>query len=194
MWKISAGALFLSTTFLSTTFLSTTFLSTIVLNNIFIFNTVRIGERIWKNRIKGIIVIIFITLLFSGAILINGIRYELEEESFLPKNEVVETNERIIKEYTNEYAVPILVKSKNGNVLQKNDLIEMLEVEKQIYENFSVKSLSIADIISSLILSLNNITDMSYENKIKAVSDVGDTKITQIFDFPFFPEDYISLL
>ncbi|HEC77121.1 MAG TPA: hypothetical protein ENI33_07700 [Thermoplasmatales archaeon] len=153
----------------------------------------RIGEIIQRNRIKGIIVIIFITLLFSGAILINGIKYELEEESFLPKNEVVETNERIIKEYTNEYAVPILVKSKNGNVLQKNDLIEMLKVERQICENFSVESLSIADIISSLLLSLNNITDMSYENKIRAINDAGD-EITQIFDFPFFPKDYISLL
>lgn len=154
----------------------------------------RIGEIISKNRKKGIIVIIFITLIFSGIILINGIKYEMEEESFLPENEIVETNERIIEEYTNEYTVPILVKSKNGNVLEKNDLVEMLNVEKQIYENFSVESLSIADIISSLLLSLNNITDMSYKNKIKAINDIGDAKITQIFDFPFFPEDYISLL
>ena len=154
----------------------------------------RIGEIVSKNRKKGITVIIFFTLIFSGIILIKGIKYELEEESFLPENEIVEENERIIMEYTNEYTVPILVKSKNGNVLEKNDLVEMLNVEKQIHENFGVESLSIADVISSILLSLNNVTNMSYENKIRAINGVGDAKITQIFDFPFFPEDYISLL
>lgn len=141
-----------------------------------------IGDFIIKNRKKFLILIICITIFFIS-ILSKGIKYEFEEESFLPENEVVKANERILKEYTKEYLVPILIKSKSGNVLNKSNLIEILIIEKKLYENFSVMPISIADII---------ITNATYEEKIKIIKKLSDKNITQIISLPFFKK-YASL-
>lgn len=154
----------------------------------------KIGDVIARNRKKGIFIVILVTALFLAVIAVNGIKYEFEEESFLPRNEVVEANERILKEYTNEYLVPILVKSKDGNILQKENLLEILDMEKRLYENFSIMPFSVADIVSSAFLYIQNETNMSYENKIKVMQQISDKNITQILNFPFFPRESFSLL
>lgn len=135
-----------------------------------------------KFRKKLLLIVLIISIFFSIIIAYKGIEYEFGEKDFLPKNEIVEANEKIIEEYTNEYFVPILVKSKNGNILEKENLIEILLIEKRLNENLGIEPLSIADIISSSYLSINNISNFSYENKIEAIEKAN---ISQILNLPF---------
>ena len=153
-----------------------------------------VGKFVLKNRKKGMVLILIITIIFLSIIYFKGIDYQFDEKGFFPENEVVKTNERIRNEYTNEYLVPLLVISKDGNILNKDDLIEILQVEEKIYVAMNVTPLSIADVISSSFLSLNNISDQSYENKIKMMNIVKNEDIQKLIQFPFFPKKYISLL
>jgi len=155
---------------------------------------VDVGKFVLKNRKKGMVLILIITIIFLSIIYFKGIDYQFDEKGFFPENEVVKTNERIRNEYTNEYLVPLLVISKDGNILNKDDLIEILQVEEKIYVAMNVTPLSIADVISSSFLSLNNISDQSYENKIKMMNIVKNEDIQKLIQFPFFPKKYISLL
>jgi len=155
---------------------------------------VDVGSFIIKNRKKGIFAIILITLLFISIISIKGIKYEFDEKGFTPSNIVVKTNERIKKEYSNEYPVPSLVIAKNGNILDKKNLVEMLEIEKRVYENISIEPFSIADVLSSIFLSIGNISTHDYENKIMAMKNVDNKDIKSLLNLPFFPRQYIALL
>ncbi len=152
------------------------------------------GDFVVKHRKKGMAAIIFITLLFLSIISTNGIKYEFDEKGFLPDDPVVETNERILNEYRNEYLVPVLAISKDGNILDKNNLIEILELEKRVYENTGVAPMSIADVISSIFLALGNVSESDYDSKIKAMENVGNDDIKSLLNLPFFPQQYISLM
>ncbi|MCD6448865.1 MAG: MMPL family transporter [Thermoplasmata archaeon] len=147
-----------------------------------------------KNRKKGIFVIIMISFFFILIIFSRGIEYEFNEEDFLPSNEVVMENERILREYTNEYLVPILVISKEGNVLSKDALLEILHIEKNLYERFGVEPISVADVISLTLLSLSNETDKSYEKRVEIINGLSNEEIIKFINSPFFPSTYLSLL
>lgn len=144
-----------------------------------------------KHRKKFLVIICVISIFFSLNILFKGIDYEFEEENFLPRNEIVNENERILKEYANEYIVPVLIK--NENVLSKENLLEMLKVEKKIYEEMEAKPLSIADVIASIYLYMKNSTSYSYEKKIEAMENLSQNDIINILNFPFI-KNYASLL
>ncbi len=154
----------------------------------------KLNNFIKKNRKKGIFVIIMITFFFSLIIFSNGLKYEFDEEDFLPSNEVVMENERILKEYTNEYLIPILVISKDGNVLLKNALLEMLHMEKNLYERFAVEPVSVADIISLAMLSLSNQTNTTYEKRMEIINELSDEDIAKFINSRFFPSTYLSFL
>jgi predicted RND superfamily exporter protein len=77
-----------------------------------------------RKKFKKLIFINFcITLFFFSSILYKGIKYEFEEEKMLPENEIFEANQQILKNYTNEYNVIILVNSSDLNILRKDKLI-----------------------------------------------------------------------
>jgi len=145
-----------------------------------------------KNRKKGIFVIMVISFFFALIIFSKGIEYEFNEEDFLPSNEVVVENERILKEYTNEYLVPILVISKDGNVLSKNALLEILHIEKNLYERFGIEPISVADVISLTLLSLSNETNKSYEKRLEIINGLSNEDIIKFINSPFFPSTYLS--
>jgi len=155
---------------------------------------VDLGNFIIKNRRRGLIVIALVTIFFLSLISTKGLKYEFDEENFVPDNIVVKTNERIRNEYSNEYLVPSLVIAKNGNVLDKKNLIKMLEVERRVYENMSVKPLSIADVISSAFLALGNSSSNTYYDKINVMKNVSNEDIKSLLNLPFFPRQYLSLL
>ncbi|RLF44380.1 MAG: hypothetical protein DRN17_04560, partial [Thermoplasmata archaeon] len=133
-----------------------------------------------------------ITIIFLSIIVTRGIHYEFEEENFLPENETVKANEEVLNEYTNEYMIPALVKSKDGNILNKTDLLEILYMEKRIYESTGAEPLSVADIIASVFLSSN--ISIDYEEKIKGIENISNEDIIKLFNFPFFPKGIVSIL
>jgi len=147
-----------------------------------------------KNPKKTIFAIFIITLIFLSIIFTKGLKYEFNEESFFPNNKIVKSNEEILKEYTNYYTVPILVKSLDGSVLNKEDLIDILIIEKRINENFSVNPLSIADLISEAFLGNK---EANYESKINEMKNRSDSDIKDfihlIIKSQIIPVDLLSI-
>ncbi len=147
-----------------------------------------------KNPKKTIFAIFIITLIFLSIIFTKGLKYEFNEESFFPNNKIVRANEEILKEYTNYYIVPILVKSIDGNILNKEDLIDILVIEKRINENFSIAPFSIADLISNAFLGNK---EANYENKINEIKNRSDSDIKDfihlIIESHLIPVDLLSI-
>lgn len=152
----------------------------------------KLSDYIAENRRKMAFLIFCITIIFLSIIVTRGIHYEFEEENFLPENETVKANEEVLNEYTNEYMIPALVKSKDGNILNKTDLLEILHMEKRIYESTGAEPLSVADIIASVFLSSN--ISIDYEEKIKGIENISNEDIIKLFNFPFFPKGIVSIL
>lgn len=149
----------------------------------------KILDFIVKNEGKFIIIILIISIFFSSILLFKGINYEFDEENFLPDNKIVKANEKILKEYENEYIVPILIKAKNGNVLLRENLIEILKIEDEIRKNINAEPLSIADVISYAIL----LKKAGYEEKIKAMENISNESIIKIINYPFFPKNLLDI-
>lgn len=149
----------------------------------------KILDFIVKNEGKFIIIILIISIFFSSILLFKGINYEFDEENFLPDNKIVKANEKILKEYENEYIVPILIKAKNGNVLLRENLIEILKIEDEIRKNIDAEPLSIADVISYAIL----LKKAGYEEKIKAMENISNESIIKIINYPFFPKNLLDI-
>ena len=152
-------------------------------------------DYIVENSRKIVFAVFFTTIIFVSIIFVKGIHYEFDEESFLPQNEIVRANEEVLQNYTNEYTAFILVKAKYGNILNKTALIEILQMEKRIYEATKAKQLSVADVISSAFLFFN--LSVSYEEKIKEIEGKSDEDIKKLFHIPLISKrlsSFISLL
>jgi len=89
-----------------------------------------------------ILVISFLMIMINASPSLFGLekKDKESENSFLPDNEVVEASDKISEEYgvQIEY-LQIIVEGKNGNLLTKAGLIDILTVEQQIAENEKVK-------------------------------------------------------
>jgi predicted RND superfamily exporter protein len=140
----------------------------------------KLGIRVSENPKLSIFIIVVITLLALGCIQIFGIDSEFSEESFMPENEMVQASDEISAEYTSTAQVSILVKSKNGDLLTKDSLLEIMQIEQQIIndekvrpnlENPDVPSLnvnSVADIIAQMaFLQYNAPLENLSDNEIK---------------------------
>ena len=151
-------------------------------------------ELIRKNPKKAIAFIIIISFIFVSIISFKGIKYKFEEENLLPNNKVVKANEEVLKEYENYYFVPVLIKSLDGNILNKENLLEILKIEKNINESLNAKSFSIADIIADAFLISKN-KSINYENKIEEIKERSNEDIKNLLQIilKFTPKDYISI-
>ncbi len=151
-------------------------------------------DSIRKNPRAAIFIVLIVTLLFSLSILFNGIKYEFNEESFLPDNEVVRANKEVLTEYEDHYYVIMLAKSRDGNILNKEDMLEILEIEKKVNESLNAKSFSFADFISSIFL-INENKEINYENKIEVMERKSNEDIKQLLHFlsKIIPSSYVSI-
>ncbi|RLF51326.1 MAG: hypothetical protein DRN11_02975 [Thermoplasmata archaeon] len=133
-------------------------------------------------------------MIFSLSILFNGIKYEFNEESFLPDNDVVRANKEVLTEYKDYYYVVVLAKSRDGNILNKEDMLEILEIEKKVNESLNAKSFSFADFISSIFL-MNENKEINYENRIEVMERKGNEDIKQLLHFlsKIIPSSYLSI-
>jgi predicted RND superfamily exporter protein len=127
-----------------------------------------------------------------GSIMYFGIDSEFSEESFMPDMEITQASNEISEDYTATASVSILVKSKNGDVLTSDGLVEMLEIENEIIKDPDVVEVletpalpsanvnSVADIIGQMALARQNITFPTIEQKIGALQFMSDPQIKDL--------------
>jgi len=149
-----------------------------------------LGRKVSKYPKIAILLVIVITIAAMGSIGYFGIDQEFSEESFMPDMEMVIASEEISEKFTTTNSVLILVKSKDNDVLTSNNLVEMLQIEKEILNDTTIKSTfdnpndhpsninSVADIISQMVL-LQQGMNITMENKISAIQSMNDNEIKQ---------------
>lgn len=123
---------------------------------------VHIADAIDRNPGKTFLVVLVVSIL---AVLINanpdlfGLTYNSfeSEDAFLPETEIRDTLEDLDNNYgANVRYLQILVKGEDDNVLTKEALIDILEVEKEVAANAEVQEVlhpqpgNIASIASAL--------------------------------------------
>ena len=152
----------------------------------------RIGKTVSKYPKMTIVAIITITLIAIGCMQIFGVEQEFAEESFMPEMEIVKASNEISEEYTATYSVSILVKSKNGDVLTSDALVEMLQVENAIINDSdiiptletpdmpSVNVNSVADVIAQMVLAQQNVMFPTMDQKISVIQNMNDTQVKQL--------------
>jgi len=154
----------------------------------------KLGKLVSKYPKTTIVAIVVITLIAVGCMQIFGIEQQFSEESFMPENEVAKASNEISEQYstTDTYNVSILVKSKNGDLLTSDALIEMLRIEKDIINDSDIKPTlknpevasvnvnSVADIIAQMALVQQNITMPTMDQKIFAIQNMNDAQVKQL--------------
>lgn len=151
-----------------------------------------LGKRVSEYPKATIATIVLITGIAMACIQIFGIEQEFSEESFMPEMEIVKASNEISKQYTTTYTVSILVKSKNGDLLTSNALVEMLEVEKAIANDPSIRATlenpsmpsfnvnSVADIVAQMALLQQNVTMATMDQKIFMIHNMDDAQLKQL--------------
>lgn len=95
----------------------------------------RVGRWVTSKPGLAILTVIVVTALMGSSIFIFGLNQTFDEEAFNPDMEIAHANTEITEDFTREYTIPVLVKSRNSNVLTPKSLVEMLEVEKTLANN-----------------------------------------------------------
>jgi len=142
----------------------------------------RLGKRVSEYPKATIVTNVIITLIAVGFILIIGLEQEFSEESFMPENEMVQASDEISAEYTSTAQVSILVKSKNDDILTKNGLLEMMQIQQKIINDDKVKHvLENPDIPA---LNVNSVTDiiaqMAFLQYNASLGNLSDNEIKQL--------------
>jgi predicted RND superfamily exporter protein len=152
----------------------------------------RLGKRVSEYPKVTIVVIILITLIALASIQFFGINQEFSEESFMPDMEITQASNEISDDYTATASVSILVKSKTGDVLTSNGLVEMLQIEKEIIDDPDVITVlenpvipsanvnSVADLIAQMALAQQNISFPTLDQKIFSLQSMTDDQIKQL--------------
>ena len=162
----------------------------------------KLGKRVSEYPKATIVTNVIITLIAVGCILIIGLEQEFSEESFMPENEMVQASDEISAEYTSTAQVSILVKSKNDDLLTRNGLLEIMQIEQQIINDDKVRPNlenpnntasnvnSIVDIIAQMAFlqynaSLENLSDNEIKQLIFGLLSSNETspQIKGMFSF-----------
>ncbi|MCK5561318.1 MAG: MMPL family transporter, partial [Thermoplasmata archaeon] len=164
------------------------------------FKRIHFGEAIAMHPGRTLGIVLIITLLFF---LINmnpgmfGLTQYTEEteDAWFPDNEISETIDDLKNNYgSNVQYCQILVKGKNGDVLTREALLDILEVEKQIANSSKVKYVlypqpgnitSISSMIAYMNLSMQGIPieDITYVNMTDVIDGLSTDDIkTQLLN------------
>ncbi|MCD6481228.1 MAG: RND family transporter [Thermoplasmata archaeon] len=157
----------------------------------------RAGKVIAKHPLMAIAVVLAITVASVASVATFGLKQEFSEETFMPDMEMVRANDEIMTNFTSSYDVSILVKAKHGDVLTKDALVEMLEIERDI-ANSSLQDMlftpdtpqysmgSVADMVAQIVIKKQGV--ISYDEKIEALQGMNDSEIKKaILDSIFYP-------
>lgn len=169
----------------------------------------KLGKWIAKHPWKAITIVLIITFASIFSIATFRLKQEFSEETFLPEMDIVKANQEISRNFTSTYDVSILIKAKDGDLLKRDSLIEMLQIEKNIASSSLKEKLftpympsysigSVADIISGFILQQKGIENPSYDEKIEALQQMNDSQIkNSVKSFlvnPFVPSEVKAML
>jgi len=97
-----------------------------------------INEWISEHPKAGIGIVIAITAVMLLSMYSNGISTQMNEESFMPDMEVVNAYQDVTSNYTEQYTVQILVRSYNGDILNRDSLAEVFELEEALLSNETI--------------------------------------------------------
>ena len=151
----------------------------------------RFGKKVSQYPKLTIAIIVLITFIAGSSIQIFGIEQEFSEESFMPDMEIARASDEISADYTTTASISILVKSKDNDVLNKDNLVEILQIENEIISDKDiVNSLdnpempsaninSIADIVAQMVLLQQGVTNPSMDQKILTIQNMNDAQIKQ---------------
>lgn len=157
---------------------------------------VHFADGITRHPGTTLLIVVIITFLFF---MINmnpemfGLKQNTEEDedAFLPEGEIKDTLDDLRNNYGSKVAyLQILVKGKNGNVLTKESLIDILEVEREIAGNEKVQDVlypqppnivSVSSALAQAILMSPplNFTpqDITYEGMISVLENMAQGQI-----------------
>ncbi len=99
-----------------------------------------INRWISDNPKWSIAVVLAITAAMLFSMYSNGISTQMNEDSFMPDTEVVNSYRDVTSNYTEKYTVQILVRSNNGNILNRDSLAEIFEAEEALLSNETVRA------------------------------------------------------
>lgn len=164
----------------------------------------KFGKGIAKHPLMAVAIVLVISIASLTSIAKFGLKQEFSEETFMPDLEEVKANDEVANNFTSTYDVTILVRAKNGDLLTRNSLLEMLEIEKSIANSSLRQDLytpfmpsysigSVADIISQVILQQKGIENPTYEEKIATLQQMNDSQIKNFIksfmNNPFTPAE-----
>ncbi len=145
----------------------------------------KLGKRVSDYPKATVVTVVVITMIAVGLMLFFGIDTEFSEESFMPEDEMVQTSNEISEEYTSTAQVSILVKSKNGDLLTKDSLLEIIQIEQSIINDETVRpTLENPDVPA---LNVNSIADIIahnaselYNEPNEPLQSLSDSKIKDL--------------
>ncbi len=99
-----------------------------------------INEWISEHPKTSIGIVLAITALMIFSIYSNGISTQMNEQSFMPNIDVANSYQEIRSNYTEQYTVQILVRSQNGDILNRDSLDEVFDAEEALLSNETVRT------------------------------------------------------
>ena len=120
----------------------------------------KFGSGVITKPLITILVILIITGGFAGALAIKGMVSRMDEKDFTPNLEEAKADRDVSQNYTATYHLSIFVRSedKKSNVITVDNMVEILELEKKLYNDDKVRGelrkgkyediISVADIIA----------------------------------------------
>lgn len=122
----------------------------------------KLGRAVTSYPKLAILSAVIITLILGSVYFSLGAELRLEEETYLPDNELVQAHREIRIEYGPETKyVPVVVKARDSNVLRVSALTELVEVENGFLATEEINSTLVSEEGSERVLSPADIIVMS---------------------------------
>jgi hydrophobe/amphiphile efflux-3 (HAE3) family protein len=123
----------------------------------------KMSKSVTKHPAKISAFFIIITLLML--IPISQIESQSNMSDFIPDNEFVEAREIMVDEFNVTHGIISVVKAESGNILDRDGLVNLIILEKEVMENDIIKPylithkdpvVSIADVVDGILLASSN--------------------------------------
>lgn len=168
----------------------------------------KLGGHIANHPFAAISIVLLITIASAASVAHFGLQQEFSEDTFMPDLAIVRANSEIAANFTSTYDISILVKSPDDDLLTRDALVEMLEMEQAIADSSIKNELftpatpaysigSVADIISQFVLQQRGVENPTYDEKIAALQGMNDSDIKntiKVMLSPFFPYPQIKTM
>jgi len=125
----------------------------------------KLGEVVTQFPVQTIVLIIVVTALLGSAFVFFGTEMEVSEDTYLPDTELTRAYAEIGAEYSSTNPVQVIVRGTGGDVLTRDSLLDMLNIEKAFLDDDDLSSTfatpdNLQESVSSIadIIVLGNMT------------------------------------